>query len=121
MSNELTYFPRAHFVKGGTNVDAGGSGSRTADVTGSNVSAGTLDLTVSFEAVPLGDVATPGFYSFENLGSQAVEICDDPTSQPRIKVPIGQVSNGWLGSGMLHPCARAATGTTRLKFLIVEV
>jgi len=120
MSDEILYTHGLHFSKGSVNF-VRDYGVRKSDVAGDNAVSGSLDLTTAWELIPLADVATPGVCSFENIGSDTIEIREDDTGDPRLEIAPGEAwSFRVSATGFATPAARAANTVSRLSYLIVE-
>lgn len=120
VSAEIKYSMGFRFNKGGQEITVG-SGLRNKDVAGENHVDITLGLTTSWEAIPKGEIATVGTLIVENLGNVAVELRESLTGDPRLVVKPGQIERFHLSNtGFATPAARAATSTTRARFILIE-
>lgn len=121
MSGEILSSISLEYAKGGDDA-SWNHGPQSIDVSGDNQSKGTLDLTTSWEAIPLGDIATVGVIVVKNIGStNNAEIRGSLTGDPWIVLKPGEEWSFRMSpTGFTAPAARAAASTTRLKFLLIE-
>jgi len=118
--NEITYAAGISLSKPGNSVSVGFGGTVNADWSGDNYVTGTLDLTTSYEYIPMGDVTSPCMCYLENLGSNPIEVKDNLTGAGLLKLKPGFRNLISLGPGFGTPAVKSSTGTSRIKYLIAQ-
>lgn len=118
MTAELIYAISARYEKDGTPVMIPGE-PVVVDVAGNAVVDATINLDTNYEYLPLGDVAIGGRIFMENLGTTEIWIREDLTGNPRHRLQPGERDTFRPDpTGFATPAARAATGTSRLRFIV---
>ena len=120
MANELTIQTTAQYTKNGATFNRTPA-SFTITVAGDNVQAGIVSVGTSPEAIPLGDIATPGYLLVHNLdATNYIQIGYDATGfKPTVKVAAGK----W-GIFQLDPTVpqwQANTGACLVEFRLFPV
>ena len=88
------------------------------DVASNIYSSGTVDLSSSREAIPMGEVSSPGYAIFENLGDNDLSLANDLTSSAYTVLKKGQSAMLPMGSATPHGWS---TSGSKLRFLIFSV
>lgn len=120
MTAEATYSIGLKYQKSGIELTIP-SNAIAVDVAGDSVQSGIIDLTTSYEYIPLGDVILGGLCYLENVGSDNICIREDLTGSPRLVLYPGEAQLVRLDRvGFATPAAKAATSTSRLKYFLID-
>lgn len=119
MSAELTVTARISFTKGDLFANRP-SGGYQVDVAGTHVIRNTQSVGTAWEALLLGDVATPGFISAVNLDpSNYLELSSEVAgANPLARINAGEPCLFRITSAAVY--ARANTAACRLDYCIIE-
>ena len=117
--NEITYTSQI-LLRNGNLQDNFASGSIAATQSSAYLVRNVQNISTAAggDALILGDVATPGFAVFQNLGTNFVEIGSNVTATfyPFLKLKPGEVQVGRIG--IAAPYARADTLAVDLFYII---
>lgn len=116
MTNELTVAAGLVFFDGVVETSLNPSITQVDVASNIHISA-TVVLSSSREALPMGEVSTPGYALFENVGSEDVSLANDLTEAAFAVLQPGLSAQLPLGSAT--PYAWSDNGST-LRYLILS-
>lgn len=117
MTDELKVSAGFRFISGNVEIQFA-PGVISVDITGQVHAAAVVALDENREALPMGEVDSPSYGGFENLGTEVVNLANDLTEAAFAVLQPGQVAVLPLGSATPYAWS-TATGST-LRYLIIQ-